>query len=216
MERIREVKDVRTRVRPAPVSRKSGTTFKKQTVLCFLIFIFCLFIHFSPADQNTVIKNSISLIVNQNTDLKNVWESFWGTIKKEPALESLAPVSEMMAPVSGAIQKGFGIQDAEKEKFNYGVLLSVPEGENIVSVCDGEIIEVATKEDYGTHVLIRHSDAIVTLYANLGEVMPNIGDKVRKGQPIAKSESGTLYFELKKGDTYLDPTEFIAFSEAKK
>lgn len=216
MERIREVQNVRARVRPALIKGKTGKTFKLQTILCVLILIFCLFVHFSPADQNIAIKNSISLIVDQNTDLKKVWESFLGTIKNEPALETLSPVSEMMAPARGTIQKDFGIQDAQKEKFHYGVSLLVAEHETVVSVCDGEVTEVATNKDYGTYVCVRHSDEITTLYANLGEVLPNIGDKVTKGQPIAKASGTLLYFELKKGDTYLDPTEFIDFHEVGK
>ena len=216
MERIRETREMRLRERPTIAKKKRSATFKTQAVLCFLLYIFCLFVHFSPADQNTVVKNSISLIVNQNTDLKQVWESFVGIFKNEPALESLAPVSQMVKPASGTIQKDFGIQDAQKEKFHYGVSLLVPERENVVSVCDGEITEVATNEDYGTFLCVRHSDEITTLYANLGEVLPNIGDKVTKGQPIAKTNGTLLYFELKKGETYLDPTEFIDFSEGEK
>lgn len=216
MERVRETRGTRLKERPIMPKKKMSATVKTQTVVCVIIYIFCLFVHFSPADQNMAIRNSISLIVNQNTDLKKVWESFWGTIKKEPALESLAPISDMVAPASGTIQKDFGIQDAQKEKFHYGVSLLVKENTSVVSVSDGEITEVATSEDYGTFICVRHSDEISTLYANLGEVLPNIGDKVTQGQPIAKAQGTLLYFELKKGETYLDPTEFIDFSEGEK
>ncbi len=216
MERVRETRGARLKQRPTMPKKKMSSMIKTQVIVCVLIYIFCLFIHFSPADQNTVIKNSISLILNQNTNLKQTWESFLETVKKEPALETLSPVSEMIAPVSGTIQKDFGIQDAEKEKFHYGISLLVEENASVVTVSDGEITEVATSEDYGTFVCVRHSEEITTLYANLDEVLPNIGDKVTKGQPIAKVSGTLLYFELKKGDTYLDPTEFIDFHKEKK
>lgn len=216
MKQIRNIEKARMRMHTPLPKGKWGKTLKAQSIICILIFIFCLFVHFSPADQNTMIKKSISLIVNQNTDLKKVWESFLKTVKKEPDLESFSPVSDMAAPAFGKIQKDFGIQDAEKEKFHYGVSLSVAENETIVAVEDGEITEVATSKDYGTYLCIRHSDEITTLYANLGEVLPNIGEIVTKGQSIAKCDGTLLYFEIKKGDTYLDPTEFITFKEEEK
>ena len=79
---------------------------------------------------------------------------------------------------------------------------------------DGTVTEIATNAEYGSFIVIRHSEEISTLYGHLNEILPNVGDKVTKSQPIARAgENSTFYFELRRGETYLDPAAFIAFEE---
>ena len=72
---------------------------------------------------------------------------------------------------------------------------------------------------YGNLVLIRHANNWVSAYAHNEEILVKRGDKVRRGQVIAKA-GGTgkvnqpqLHFELRKGSRPVDPTKFMA-SEA--
>ena len=64
--------------------------------------------------------------------------------------------------------------------------------------------------------MVKHSDEIFTMYAHLNEILPNVKEKVEKGQAIARAngENDTIYFEVRRGDTYLDPAEFIDFGES--
>jgi len=65
-------------------------------------------------------------------------------------------------------------------------------------------------------VLIRHEGGYVTAYAHNGELQVRKGDKVKRGQTIAKSgqtgnvSSPQLHFELRKGQTPIDPTRYLA------
>ena len=135
--------------------------------------------------------------------------------KKDASLETLNPVSQMVAPTKGKIIKGFGMQDASGSDFHYGLELSAEENENIVSANDGVVSEISKSEEYGSYIVITHSEEITTLYGNLNEIIINAGDKVEKGQAIARpsAETKSFYFELKRNDTYLDPTQFIEFEE---
>ena len=69
---------------------------------------------------------------------------------------------------------------------------------------------------YGNLVLIRHPNGFVTAYANNGELDVKRGETVRRGQVIAKSgETGNatspqLHFEVRKGSTPVDPTQYLA------
>ncbi len=69
---------------------------------------------------------------------------------------------------------------------------------------------------YGNLVLIRHPNGFVSAYANNAEIDVKRGDVVKRGQVIAKSgESGDvaspqLHFELRKGSTPVDPTQYLA------
>lgn len=185
---------------------------KTQIIICVLLFVFCIFLRVAPDDSYKKAKDSITAILTVNTDFRAEWENIKRRFAKEEALESLAPVSEMIAPTKGDITKGFGMQDASKNDFHYGVLLSCAENENVLAANDGEVTEVATNQEYGSFMIIRHSENLFTLYGNLNEILPNVGETVSKGQPIARCENEKdVYFELRRGETYLNPAEFITF-----
>lgn len=192
------------------------STFFKRALLCFLLLIFCAAVKFYPNENLNLVKSSIDYIVNHNTDIRAEFEKFTTLFKNDKSLEVLNPVSEMISPApSGKIIKGFGMQDASGSDFHYGVELSAKENENIVSANDGVVSEIAKNEEYGSYIVISHSEEIKTLYGQLNEIIINAGDKVEKGQAIARAnvETNSFYFELKRGETYLDPTQFISFKE---
>ena len=205
---------LRTKLTQSTENRKS--TFMQRTLLCFLLLIFCVLIKFYPDNDFELARNSINFIVNHNTDINKELEKFKALFKKDESLEVLNPVSEMISPsTSGKIIKGFGMQDASGSDFHYGVELSAEKNENIVCANDGTVSEVAKNEEYGSYIVITHSEEIKTLYGQLNEIIINVGDKVEKGQAIARAntETNSFYFELKRGETYLDPTQFISFKE---
>ena len=145
-----------------------------------------------------------------------VWEqSLLHTLYiKEETEDAFAPVTNMQAPTSGTVLKGFGMQDASQQQFHYGVVLSCPGDEEITSANHGTVSEIATTQEYGSYIIIKHSEEIATLYGSLGKILVTAGETVQAGQPLAKSENGTsFYLELRRGDTYLDPAEYITFPE---
>ena len=86
-------------------------TFAAQVLICILILMFCVLVKLYPGENFERAKNSIQLIVTQNTDIKAEFEKLKANFKKDESLETLNPVSGMAAPSSGKIVKGFGIQD---------------------------------------------------------------------------------------------------------
>ena len=69
---------------------------------------------------------------------------------------------------------------------------------------------------YGNLVLIKHPNGFVSAYGNNAELDVKRGEKVTRGQVIAKSgdtgnvNSPQLHFELRKGSTPVDPTSYLA------
>ncbi len=200
---------------PYPQKKRGRNTITTQLFIAVLLFLFCAFVRLSPDDAFINIKNGISAILTVNTDLQAEWENIKSGFTEQDTLDTLAPVSTMCAPSSGEIVRGFGVQDASSGAFHYGVDLSCEPQENILCANDGTVTEIATNEEYGTFIIVSHSEEIATLYGGLGEIMPNVGDKVTKKQPIARvaENASSFYFELRRGDTFLDPAEFIAFKE---
>ncbi len=194
---------------------KPTGTFFKQFLLSVLLLILCVGIRFYPDDSIKNIKNAIWIIVSENTDVKAEYQKIKGLFIKDKSLDTLSPVSDLAPPSSKAVAKGFGMQDASGSNFHYGVDVFCGKNENIVASGDGKVSEIAKSEEYGSYIIISHSEEIKTLYGQLNEIIPNVGDSVKKGQAIARAggENSTFYFELRRGDTYLDPTQFIKFSE---
>ena len=118
---------------------------------------------------------------------------------------------EFRWPARGRIIQGF------KAGANEGINIAVPEG-TAVKAAEAGVVAYAGNElkGYGNLVLIRHPNGFVSAYANNGEISVKRGETVKRGQAIAKSgqtgnvSSPQLHFELRKGSTPVDPTEFLA------
>lgn len=88
---------------------------------------------------------------------------------------------------------------------------------DVVSILDGEVIEVAEKELLGKSVTIRHNNEIISVYQSLSETTVNKGDKVAAGQVIGKSGTcelnkdlgNHLHFELTVNGSLQDPKNYI-------
>ena len=65
-------------------------------------------------------------------------------------------------------------------------------------------------------MLIKHADGFMTAYAHNDSLLVQRGDVVRRGQVVARvGQTGNvatpqLHFELRKGSTPVDPTQYLA------
>jgi murein DD-endopeptidase MepM/ murein hydrolase activator NlpD len=110
-------------------------------------------------------------------------------------------------PLRGAILHGFS-GDTD------GIDIAAPVGVAVHAAADGDCIYAGEElQTYGKLVLIRHANGFVTAYAVNSELEVKEGDKIRRGQIIAKSGvSGNvphLHFELRKDGKPIDPTKFL-------
>jgi murein DD-endopeptidase MepM/ murein hydrolase activator NlpD len=123
----------------------------------------------------------------------------------EPAPQ--APAPGFRWPAKGRVIAGFGGAGG-----NEGINIAVPEGTPVKAAEDGTVAYAGSDvKGYGKLVLIRHDGGYVSAYAHNGEINVKPGEKVKRGQPIAKSgQSGNvtspqLHFELRKGPQPIDP-----------
>ncbi len=67
----------------------------------------------------------------------------------------------------------------------------------------------------GTILLIRHQNEFLTVYGRIDDVAVNKGDRVERGQVIAKvadlkaPRTSALHFEVRRGPESVDPEGFI-------
>ena len=135
----------------------------------------------------------------------------------ESVVKTAEPSGAMPAfrwPVRGRVIAGFGSKTNGAQ--NDGINLAVPEGTPIKAADDGVVAYAGNElKGYGNLVLIRHSNGYVSAYAHASELMVKRGDTIKRGQVIAHAgqtgsvTSPQLHFEIRKGSTPVDPTQFL-------
>lgn len=118
-------------------------------------------------------------------------------------------------PVKGRIISTFGTESDGEH--NDGINLSVPQGTSVKAAENGVVAYAGNElKGYGNLVLVRHANSWVSAYAHNEELLVKRGDKVRRGQIIAKAgatgsvSQPQVHFELRKGSRPVDPTKYMS------
>lgn len=99
-------------------------------------------------------------------------------------------------------------------KHHNGVDYAAPFGSPILAAGDGEVVLISFEPGYGKYVRIKHDGGFFTTYSHISRTPPSlkVGQRVSQGQVIAYigstglSTGPHLYYELRMGDKYYDPT----------
>ncbi|MFM1816293.1 MAG: hypothetical protein RLZ98_2988, partial [Pseudomonadota bacterium] len=113
-------------------------------------------------------------------------------------------------PVIGRVVAPFGKR--KDGTHNDGIDIAVPKGTDVRAAGDGVVAYAGSEvKGFGNLLLVRHEDGKVTAYAHNDALLVQRGDRVRRGQVIAKSgDSGgvdqpLLHFEVRTGSKPVDP-----------
>jgi len=122
-------------------------------------------------------------------------------------------------PVKGRVIAEFGARPDGGH--NDGIDVAVPQGTSVQAAENGVVAYAGNElKGYGNLVLIRHANNWVSAYANNEELLVKRGDKVRRGQVIAKAgatgavSQPQVHFELRKGSRPVDPTKYMSDAAA--
>ncbi len=120
-------------------------------------------------------------------------------------------------PVKGRIISEFGRKSDGSR--NDGINFSVPMGASVKAAENGVVAYAGNElKGFGNLVLIRHSGDWVTAYAHNSKLLVRHGQKVRRGDIIAKAgQTGSvsrpqLHFEIRKGAQAVNPRKYLAGS----
>jgi murein DD-endopeptidase MepM/ murein hydrolase activator NlpD len=113
-------------------------------------------------------------------------------------------------PAKGRVIASFGPR-ADKTQ-NDGINILVPQGTSVVAAESGVVAYAGSElKGYGNLVLIRHEGNWVSAYAHNESLLVKRGDKVERGQAIAKAgktgavDQPQVHFELRQGSKPVDP-----------
>jgi len=133
-----------------------------------------------------------------------------------PASRTPAPDSgTFLWPVRGRVLAGYGA--GRDGTHNDGINIAAPRG-SAVEAADGGVVAYAGNElrGYGNLILVKHPNGWISAYAHCDLILVKRGDKVARGQLIARVGSTgnvaepQLHFELRRGNHAVDPREFLA------
>jgi murein DD-endopeptidase MepM/ murein hydrolase activator NlpD len=119
-----------------------------------------------------------------------------------------------MWPVDGEVISAFGPQPNGAQ--NDGINLRAAVGTTVISVENGVVVYAGSDiPAFGRMLMVRHDGDYLSAYAHNSTLLVAEGDKVRRGQPIAKvGATGhvlepQLHFELRKGRDVVDPAKYL-------
>jgi len=100
---------------------------------------------------------------------------------------------------------------------NDGINIAAAEGTPVLAADSGTVAYAGNElRGYGNLILLKHSDGWMTAYAHNSQVLVTRGQKVQRGQVIARvGATGAvsqpqLHFEVRQGTRALDPMDYLA------
>lgn len=111
---------------------------------------------------------------------------------------------------------GYRIHPVYKtRKFHAGIDIGAGYGSDIVAAEAGTVTTATYGSGYGKYVVVSHGSGITTLYAHCSSILVKVGDKVSRGQVIAKvgstgvSTGNHLHFEVRINGKTTDPLTYV-------
>jgi len=115
-------------------------------------------------------------------------------------------------PMKGRISSRFGMRWG---RMHYGLDIAAPTGTAVRAAAEGRVTFSGRRGGYGYLVIIDHGKGIETRYAHNSKLLVKAGDRVERGQIIARSgNTGNstgphLHFEIRYRSKAVDPLKYL-------
>ena len=119
---------------------------------------------------------------------------------------SRTDTARLLMPASGSIVRPY------QKGQNDGIGISASAGSPVRAADSGTVAAITRDTDQVPIVVLRHEDNLLTVYAGVDDVTVKKGDRVSRGETIAKIRSGGqpfLHFEVRDGFESVDPMPYL-------
>lgn len=127
-----------------------------------------------------------------------------------------ASTGQFSWPVRGRITSYFGNRHIfGTNRFHSGLDIAAPTGTPIKAADGGKVTFAGNKSTYGKLVIITHDNGVQTYYAHNSSLVVSAGQRVYKGQTIAKcgstgrSTGSHCHFEVRINGTAVNPLSYL-------
>ena len=110
----------------------------------------------------------------------------------------------MILPASGLMQSAFGDIDEQGLTVS-GLKIFCQNQQDVKAAAIGEVVEVVA----GEKIVLQHRDGVESCYQGAIEPVVQVGETLRQGQLLGHITESTLFFQVVREETPLDPFLFV-------
>jgi murein hydrolase activator len=174
-----------------------------------------------------VLKASLTELVKEADRLDRIIFRLTGGVTHERIREVSVPkgpsfigdgAAVPLLPLQGVVTQKFGARKLlgfDDFVLSKGIEVRVSSPSPVVAILDGTIRFAGTMPAFGKVLILDHGGRDYSLYGKLLELQVQIGQKVARGEVLGKvggtPNDSTLYFEIRRKGTPVDPSRFISF-----
>ncbi|MGL4774655.1 MAG: murein hydrolase activator EnvC family protein [Clostridium sp.] len=170
------------------------------------------------SEEEKEIKDKIGNLNDFNKDLQDELDKIFDNIGSGNNGGESSQGESFLRPTSGTFTSPYGPRKhpiTGVNGFHTGIDLANSTGTPILASKSGTVVEARTMNGYGKTIIIDHGGGYQTLYAHNNELLVSVGQKVKRGQTIAKmgstgnSTGPHLHFEIRINGKHTDPMKYI-------
>lgn len=116
------------------------------------------------------------------------------------------PYTDLIFPVQGTVVRQYA------KEFNEGIDIQTYPLASILAASSGTVAAITSDAQNHPILVLRHTKGMVTVYANIGDILVSKGESVQRGQVIAtmpEKNAAVLHFEVRVGFDNLDPLLYL-------
>ncbi len=114
-------------------------------------------------------------------------------------------------PAAGKLSQRFG--ESKLNETTKGIIITTRPGAQVTSPYDAEVLFTGPFMEYGSMIILRHSDGFHTLLAGMSKIDASVGDFLLEGEPIGAmgddENNNRLYMELRSNNQPIDPAPWV-------
>jgi murein DD-endopeptidase MepM/ murein hydrolase activator NlpD len=159
--------------------------------------------------------NYNQLVSELDTSLSNI-SSLEQTLQYQEHLRRVTP--SIWPTTSRLITSGYGVRMdpfTGQPAFHSGLDIAGKQGDPVFATADGTVTFAGYDATHGNHLLIDHSNGIVTHYMHLSKILVKNREEVSKGEKIGlmgttgRSTGPHVHYEVLKNNRTVDPTPYL-------
>ena len=171
----------------------------------------------APSEQRFIrrLNRQFQDIEKRSTEQESAFKDLLRAFRDKSVLLAHTP---SIWPVKGWLSSSFGYRNSpftNRREFHAGIDVVAREGTPVFAPADGVVISVTRAGGFGKIVRIRHMQGIVTTFAHNSVNLVKVGQRVRRGEIIAKvgstgrSTGPHLHYEVRINGVAVNPRLYI-------